>query len=195
LRCHSVCHAQENVFRCALQNCVWDENCLAFLLAIVVETGWAQPEDAAEFQRASTAQRLAEFPKTSGIISFVSTSSKTAKRFAGVTGAAAGAPGAAGAAGATGAAPDASSDFDRTQVFSAYFQASVPNAAKAHSLVARFVNDWNLDGTAIAQSGEPYSLYEFSPTHPLIAHSYFACSLCKSRSRSHVKTTGVTIRT
>ena len=55
----------------------------------------------------------------------------------------------------------ASSDFDRTNVFSAYFQASVPNTAKAHTLTAQFVNDWNLNGTAIAQSGEPYSLYEF----------------------------------
>jgi hypothetical protein len=55
----------------------------------------------------------------------------------------------------------ASSDFDRTSVFSAYFQVSVPNAAKAHTLAAQFVNDWNLDGTAILQSGEPYSLYEF----------------------------------
>ncbi len=55
----------------------------------------------------------------------------------------------------------ASSDFDRTNVFSAYFQASVPNTAKPHSLEAQFVNDWNLNGTAIAQSGEPYSLYEF----------------------------------
>jgi hypothetical protein len=36
---------------------------LAFLLAIAVETGWAQPQDAAEFQRASTTQRLSEFPK------------------------------------------------------------------------------------------------------------------------------------
>ncbi|MEI9968572.1 MAG: hypothetical protein WDM87_08105 [Terracidiphilus sp.] len=55
----------------------------------------------------------------------------------------------------------ASSDFDRTNVFSAYFQASVPNTARPHSLEAQFVNDWNLNGTAIAQSGEPYSLYEF----------------------------------
>ena len=36
---------------------------LAFLLVFVVKTGWAQPQDAAEFQRASTTQRLSEFPK------------------------------------------------------------------------------------------------------------------------------------
>jgi hypothetical protein len=55
----------------------------------------------------------------------------------------------------------ASSDFDRTNVFTAYFQASVPNTAKEHTLAAQFVDDWNLNGTVIAQSGEPYSLYEF----------------------------------
>ena len=55
----------------------------------------------------------------------------------------------------------ASSDFDRTNVFSAYFGVAVPNTAKAHTLAAQFVNDWNINGTAIAQSGEPYSLYEF----------------------------------
>ena len=55
----------------------------------------------------------------------------------------------------------ASSDFDRTNVFSAYFQATLPNTAKANSLAAQFVNGWNLNGTTIAQSGEPYSLYEF----------------------------------
>jgi enterochelin esterase family protein len=37
---------------------------LAFLLfAVAVGATWAQPEDAAEFQRASTTHRLAEFPK------------------------------------------------------------------------------------------------------------------------------------
>ena len=55
----------------------------------------------------------------------------------------------------------ASSDFDRTSVFSADFQASVPDTARKHSLAAQFVNDWNVNGTAILQSGEPYSLYEF----------------------------------
>jgi hypothetical protein len=55
----------------------------------------------------------------------------------------------------------ASSDFDRTNVFSAYFAAMVPNTAREHTLAAQFTNDWNLNGTAIIQSGEPYSLYEF----------------------------------
>jgi hypothetical protein len=55
----------------------------------------------------------------------------------------------------------ASSDFDRTNVFSADFQFQVPNAAKPHTPASYAVNDWNLTGGAILQSGEPYSLYEF----------------------------------
>jgi hypothetical protein len=55
----------------------------------------------------------------------------------------------------------ASSDFDRTSVFSADFQVLLPNTAKVNSLASYVVNDWSLTGIGIAQSGEPYSLYEF----------------------------------
>jgi hypothetical protein len=55
----------------------------------------------------------------------------------------------------------APADFDRTNVFSANFQAVVPNAAKEHSLLAYVTNGWNLTGMAVAQSGQPYSIYEF----------------------------------
>jgi hypothetical protein len=55
----------------------------------------------------------------------------------------------------------ASSDFDRTHVFTGNFQVMVPNAAKAQSLASYLVNDWNMTGTGVLQSGEPYSLYEF----------------------------------
>jgi hypothetical protein len=55
----------------------------------------------------------------------------------------------------------ASADFDRTHVFSANFGFAVPNGAHAHTLASWFVNDWNLSGVAILQSGQPYSLYEF----------------------------------
>ena len=55
----------------------------------------------------------------------------------------------------------ASADFDRTNVFTANFQAAIPNTAKAHSLASYAVNDWNLTGIGVLQSGEPYSLYEF----------------------------------
>jgi hypothetical protein len=52
-------------------------------------------------------------------------------------------------------------DFDRTNVFSANFQVLVPNVAKAHSLLSYATNGWNMTGLIVAQSGQPYSLYEF----------------------------------
>jgi len=52
-------------------------------------------------------------------------------------------------------------DFDRTNVFSANFLVGLPNAAHAHSLLSYAANDWKLSGIVIAQSGEPFSLYEF----------------------------------
>lgn len=55
----------------------------------------------------------------------------------------------------------APADFDRRHVFSANFQVVAPNAAPANSLLAYLTNDWHLNGIAILQSGEPYSLYEF----------------------------------
>ena len=55
----------------------------------------------------------------------------------------------------------ASSDFDRTHVFSANFQLDSPKVAKEHSALSWVANDWHLSGIGILQSGEPYSLYEF----------------------------------
>jgi hypothetical protein len=55
----------------------------------------------------------------------------------------------------------ASSDFDRTHVFSANFQVDVPNALKEHTVGSYFTNDWHFTGIGILQSGEPWSLYEF----------------------------------
>lgn len=54
-----------------------------------------------------------------------------------------------------------SADFDRTNVFTANFLAAVPNMAKTHNLLSYFTNDWTVSGIVVAQSGEPYSLYEF----------------------------------
>ncbi|HWA95770.1 MAG TPA: carboxypeptidase regulatory-like domain-containing protein [Terracidiphilus sp.] len=55
-----------------------------------------------------------------------------------------------------------SADFDRTHVFTANFQAQVPNAVhNAHSLMGEIVDGWHLTGIGVLESGEPYSLYEF----------------------------------
>ena len=55
----------------------------------------------------------------------------------------------------------ASSDFDRTNVFSANFQLNSPVLVKDHSALSYIANDWHLTGIGVVQSGEPYSLYEF----------------------------------
>jgi hypothetical protein len=55
----------------------------------------------------------------------------------------------------------ASSDFDRSNVFTANFQVEIPNAVKESSPASYFINDWHVTGTGILQSGEPFSLYEF----------------------------------
>jgi hypothetical protein len=55
----------------------------------------------------------------------------------------------------------APADFDRTHVLSGNFDLAAPNAAKPNTLLSYFSNDWHLSGLVVAQSGEPYSLYEF----------------------------------
>jgi hypothetical protein len=55
----------------------------------------------------------------------------------------------------------ASADFDRTNVFNANFRAALPNLAHAHSALSYVTNGWTLSGLGTAQSGEPFSLYEF----------------------------------
>jgi len=55
----------------------------------------------------------------------------------------------------------ASSDFDRTNVFSANFQVNSPKVAKDGSVAGFIANDWHLTGIGVLQNGEPYSLYEF----------------------------------
>jgi hypothetical protein len=55
----------------------------------------------------------------------------------------------------------ASSDFDRTNVFSANFQVNSPKLVKKDSPASFIANDWHLTGIGVLQSGEPYSLYEF----------------------------------
>ncbi len=55
----------------------------------------------------------------------------------------------------------APADFDRTNVLSANFDVAAPNVAHPETLLSWFANDWHLSGLVVAQSGEPYSLYEF----------------------------------
>ena len=55
----------------------------------------------------------------------------------------------------------APADFDRTHVVTGNFDVAAPNAAKPNTVLSYFTNDWHLAGLVVAQSGEPFSLYEF----------------------------------
>lgn len=55
----------------------------------------------------------------------------------------------------------APADFDRRHVLTANFDVAAPNVARPKSALSWVTNDWHLGGLVVAQSGEPYSLYEF----------------------------------
>ena len=55
-----------------------------------------------------------------------------------------------------------SADFDRTHVINFNYVFKVPNAAAEHSLAGKIVNDWSLIGLTVLQSGQPYSVIDFS---------------------------------
>ncbi|MGA8030400.1 MAG: TonB-dependent receptor [Bryobacteraceae bacterium] len=55
----------------------------------------------------------------------------------------------------------ASADFDQTHVFLVNYSYTIPNLT-ANKLLGEFVNGWTLGGQTVAQSGEPYSVYDYS---------------------------------
>ena len=55
----------------------------------------------------------------------------------------------------------ASSDFDQTHVLLVNYSYTVPNLVKSEAL-GRVVNGWIIGGQTVAQSGQPYSVYDFS---------------------------------
>ena len=89
----------------------------------------------------------------------------------------------------------ASSDFDRTHVLTANFQAVLPNFAKPHTVLSYVENDWSLTGLGIVQSGQPYSLYEF---YGAVGSAYFGDfptllnPVLPVKNPSTVKSTGLT---
>src|SRR5260370_648021 len=54
------------------------------------------------------------------------------------------------------------SDFDRPHVFTVSFQYALPKADNLHGLAAQAVNGWGLGGLVVAESGQPYSVVDFS---------------------------------
>jgi carboxypeptidase family protein/TonB-dependent receptor-like protein len=55
-----------------------------------------------------------------------------------------------------------SSDFDRTHVISVNYVFQVPKLANEHTLAGKVVDGWSLVGLAVLQSGQPYSIIDFS---------------------------------
>ncbi len=57
----------------------------------------------------------------------------------------------------------ASADFDRTHVFLINYLYTIPNLTASTSKLARGVlNGWTISGQTVAESGQPYSVYDFS---------------------------------
>jgi hypothetical protein len=56
----------------------------------------------------------------------------------------------------------ASSDFNQTHVFLLNYAYTLPSLAGKSGLLAQVVNGWTLSGQTVAQSGQPYSPYDYS---------------------------------
>jgi hypothetical protein len=55
-----------------------------------------------------------------------------------------------------------SSDFDRTHVFTVSYHYDLPTVATANGWVKQIVNGWGLNGVTVLQSGQPFSVIDFS---------------------------------
>ncbi len=56
----------------------------------------------------------------------------------------------------------APSDFDRTHVFTINYHYDLPTLASANSWEGKVANGWSLEGIVILQSGQPYSVIDYS---------------------------------
>ncbi len=65
----------------------------------------------------------------------------------------------------------ASADFDQTHVFLVNYAYTIPSVAKSNKGLGYLTNGWTLGGQTVAQSGQPYSVYDY---HGSVASQYFA---------------------
>jgi hypothetical protein len=56
----------------------------------------------------------------------------------------------------------ASADFDQTHVFLVNYSYTVPSFAKNNKALGKVVNGWTLGGQTVLESGQPYSVYDYS---------------------------------
>ncbi len=66
-----------------------------------------------------------------------------------------------------------SSDFDRTHVLNFTYGFALPKLYKGNSLAGKLIDDWSLNGVAIIQSGQPYSIIDFSGAVGSLYYSTF----------------------
>jgi len=52
--------------------------------------------------------------------------------------------------------------FDRTHVFTVSYFYQIPDAVKSNGWASKIVNGWGISGVTVAESGEPFSVYDFS---------------------------------
>jgi Carboxypeptidase regulatory-like domain len=55
-----------------------------------------------------------------------------------------------------------SSDFDRTHIFTLSYHYDLPTIANAHGWMKQAVNGWGINGVTVLQSGQPYSVIDYS---------------------------------
>lgn len=63
-----------------------------------------------------------------------------------------------------------STGFDRTHVFTINYTYQIPDVTKSKGFLKHVVNGWGVNGVTIAESGLPYSVYDFSGT---VASQFF----------------------
>ena len=66
-----------------------------------------------------------------------------------------------------------SADFDRTHVLNFTYGFFMPKVANENSLMGKIANDWSLTGLAVIQSGQPYSVIDYSGAVGSIYYSTF----------------------
>ncbi|KAA6463015.1 hypothetical protein DYQ86_06695 [Acidobacteria bacterium AB60] len=66
-----------------------------------------------------------------------------------------------------------SADFDRTHVLNFTYGFALPRLYKGTAFAGKLINDWTLTGVAIIQSGQPYSIIDFSGAVGSLYYSTF----------------------
>ena len=66
----------------------------------------------------------------------------------------------------------ASSDFDRPHVFLVNYTYEIPKLTN-NKLLGQFINGWQLGGQTVAESGQPYSIYDYSGSVGSLYYSSF----------------------